>query len=83
MTIPEAVLAYRGGNILIVDDFVMSGDFLAGLRARLVDEGVAADRIRAASVAVTRVARKNHKSPEYYWWLADSDDFFFPWGRAR
>lgn len=83
VTIPMAVLRYRDGNILIVDDFVMSGDFLERLRERLVNEGVAADRVRAASVAVTRVALKNHKAPEYYWWLADSDDFFFPWGRAR
>ncbi|MET8364781.1 hypothetical protein ABZU53_14600 [Micromonospora sp. NPDC005194] len=49
----------------------------------IIAPGVAADRIRAASVAVTRVACRNHKSPEYYWWLANSDDFFFPWGKAR
>ena len=83
VTIPKAVLNYKDGNILIIDDFVMSGDFLAKLRERLIESGVPADRIRAASVAVTRVACKNHKAPEYYWWLADNDDFYFPWGRAK
>jgi hypoxanthine phosphoribosyltransferase len=83
VTIPTAVIGYKDENILIVDDFVMSGDFLDLLKARLIGNGVPADRIRAASVAVTKVALKNHKAPQYYWWIADDDDFFFPWGKAK
>ena len=74
---------YKDGSIFVIDDFVMSGDFLTTLRERLVDSGSAVERIRTASAAVTRVALRNHEAPEYYWWLADSDDFYFPWGRAK
>lgn len=83
VTIPKAVMEYKDGLILIVDDFAMSGDFLDTLRDLLATEGVPPDHIRSATIAVTRVAIRNHKSPDYYWWIADDDDFFFPWGKAR
>jgi hypoxanthine phosphoribosyltransferase len=69
--------------ILIVDDFVMSGDFLSALKRVLKDAGVSMERVRTASIATTKVAVRNHKGPDYYWWLADDDEFFFPWGKAR
>jgi hypoxanthine phosphoribosyltransferase len=83
VTIPRKVLLYQSGKILIVDDFVMSGDFLDLLKARMVEAGIDAARIVAASIVVTKVAIKNRKSPDYYWWVADDDDFFFPWGKAK
>jgi len=83
VTIPDGVLNHKDGTILIVDDFVMSGDFLDAFRDKLVSEGVDSSRIRAASLACTRVAIANHKGPDYYWWLADNDDFYFPWGKAK
>jgi hypoxanthine phosphoribosyltransferase len=83
VTIPSTVVSHSDGTILIVDDFVMSGDFLDSLRSRLESAGVDPQRIRAASIAATRVAIANHKAPEYYWWLADNDDFYFPWGKAQ
>jgi hypothetical protein len=61
----------------------MSGDFLEKLRTRLVEEGVDPARIKSASIAVTKVAIKNKKAPDYYWWEAADDDFYFPWGKAR
>jgi len=80
--VPNAPARYGEGDILIVDDFVMSGDFLEALKKQLVEAGVVASRIRSASIAVTRVAIRNHKAPDYYWWTADDDDFYFPWGKA-
>ena len=83
VTVPRAPLLYAGGTLLIVDAFVMSGDFLEKLRTRLVEEGVDPARIKSASIAVTKVAIKNKKAPDYYWWEAADDDFYFPWGKAR
>jgi len=83
VTIPEAIFEYCNGTILIVDDFVMSGDFLETLKDTLITSGFASDQIKSAAIAVTKVAIKNHKSADYYWWVADDDDFFFPWGKAR
>lgn len=83
VTIPRTPVRYKSGTILIVDDFVMSGDFMQLLKQTLVKAGVEVDRIRTVSIAATKVAVKNHKAPDYYWWLAENDDFFFPWGKAR
>ncbi|NAS24597.1 hypothetical protein GT755_23265 [Herbidospora sp. NEAU-GS84] len=83
VTIPKAVTRHENGVILIIDDFVMSGDFLDSLCSTLVQAGVPRERIRSAAITVTKVAIKNHKAPDYYWWIADNDEFFFPWGKAR
>jgi hypoxanthine phosphoribosyltransferase len=83
VTIPEAVFEYCNGTVLVVDDFVMSGDFLETLKRKLMTFGFRSDQIKSAAIAATKVAIKNHKSPDYYWWIADDDDFFFPWGKAR
>ena len=83
VSIPGAVKDITTGNILIVDDFVMSGDFLDSLIEALLRLDVKPDRIRSAAIAATKVAVKNHKAPAYYWWLAEDDDFYFPWGKAR
>jgi hypoxanthine phosphoribosyltransferase len=83
--IPASVSALieSQGDILIVDDFAMSGDFLEMLRTELVAAGFRKEQIHSCSLAVTKVAIKNHKAPDYYWWIADDDDFYFPWGKAR
>lgn len=83
--IPASVTALieSQGDILIVDDFAMSGDFLEMLRSEMVAAGFGPERIHSCSLAVTKVAIKNHKSPDYYWWIADDDEFYFPWGKAR
>ncbi|MFJ3422006.1 phosphoribosyltransferase family protein [Streptomyces sp. NPDC086082] len=83
VTIPNSISEIREGDLLIVDDFAMSGDFLELLRSKLEEAGIEKGRIHSCSLAVTKVAIKNHKSPDYYWWVADDDDFFFPWGKAR
>jgi hypoxanthine phosphoribosyltransferase len=83
VTIPSSVSALNEGDILIVDDFAMSGDFLELLRTKLVEAGIQQERIHSCSLAVTKVAIKNHKAPDYYWWIAEDDDFYFPWGKAR
>lgn len=83
VAIPKACTEYTEGTILYVDDFVMSGDFLEQFRERLGREGIAVDRIVSVSVAVTKVAIKNRKAPDFYWWVSDDDEFYFPWGKAR
>lgn len=83
VTIPEAIVKYSNGKLLIVDDFVMSGDFLETLKGKLIESGYSPEQLRSAAIAVTKVAIRNHKSADYYWWVADDDDFFFPWGKAR
>ncbi len=81
--IPEALFQSFKGPLLVVDDFALSGDFLDNLRAKLEEHGRKPEDIKSATIAVTNVAIKNHKAPDYFWWKADDDNFYFPWGRAR
>ncbi len=81
--VPEALLQGASEPVLIVDDFAMSGDFLEKLRAKLSEGGRDSAQVRSVTVAATNVAIRNHKAPDYYWWTADDDNFYFPWGRAR
>jgi len=81
--IPCAITRYTEGDILILDDFVMSGDFLERLRAALISAGIKEGNIHSVAIAATGVAIKSHKAPDYHWWTAESDDFYFPWGKAR
>jgi len=81
--IPEQLFAFSQKNILIVDDFAMSGDFLHNLSATLIARGFAKEHIRTMCVAVTKVAIKAHKAPDYYWFQAEEANFYFPWGKAK
>ena len=81
--IPEELLGYRSGKILIVDDFAMSGDFLENLKEYLLSEGFSAENVKSCTVAATKVAVHSGKGPDFFWKTADNDDFFFPWGKAQ
>jgi hypoxanthine phosphoribosyltransferase len=81
--VPRLAADYTDGEILILDDFVMSGDFLEKLRSSLVEAGVKSTKIRSAAIVATKVAINSHKAPDYYWWTAEDDNFYFPWGKAR
>ena len=83
VSIPRDVADFKNGTILFVDDFVMSGDFLEKLSEILFDAGVPESRFKSASIVVTKVAIKNHKAPDFYWWETEDDEFYFPWGKAR
>lgn len=70
-------------KLLIVDDFVMSGDFLGTLKELLLELGYLEKNICSCAVAVTTVAMDAHKGPTYYWKLASDKNFYFPWGKAK
>jgi hypoxanthine phosphoribosyltransferase len=69
--------------VLIVDDFVMSGDFLFKLREALIESGVEARAIHSASIVTTQIAQHAHKAPDFSWFISPDDNFYFPWGKAR
>lgn len=81
--IPNGVLEHKDKKLLIVDDFSMSGDFIDGLKERLIKKGFSEDNIKTLSMATTKVAISNHKAPDYYWIKTENDDFYFPWGKAK
>jgi hypoxanthine phosphoribosyltransferase len=80
--LPEAVQSLHDRKVLLVDDFVMSGDGLLRVQTQLLKYGFDADRIKSGAVVATRLAIANRKGPTFFAREARDYDFFFPWGRA-
>lgn len=70
-------------KILVVDDFVLSGDFNFKLIELLLSLGYKKDNIMVCCLAVTKVAISSNKAPDLYWKVVDDEDFYFPWGKAE
>lgn len=70
-------------KVLIVDDFVLSGDFNEELVDLLLGAGYQRENIIVCCVAVTTVAIQSEKAPKFYWKVVDNEDFYFPWGKAE
>lgn len=70
-------------KVLIVDDFVLSGDFNTLLIKTLVNNGYNTENIKVCCAAVTNVAIQSKKEPDVYWKVVNDDDFFLPWGKAE
>ncbi len=81
--IPKLLFTQKDKKMLIVDDFALTGDFLQILKKQLAERGFIKDRIRTATIATTTVAIISKNGPDYYWYTAHDDAFFFPWGRAK
>lgn len=70
-------------KVLIVDDFVLSGDFNKELVDLLLSAGYQRQNIIVCCVAVTAVAIQSEKAPKFYWKVVDNEEFYFPWGKAE
>ena len=81
--LPEKLAELSGHRLLLIDDFVMSGDGLARVRDTLLARGIDPQQIRSGSVVATKLAIANKKGPDYYAREARDFDFYFPWGRAE
>ena len=81
--LPNVISNYKDSKILIVDDFVMSGDFLFTTKNSLDNSGFEMHNIKCSSIVTTKVAISSNKSPDYFWKIVDSDDCYFPWGKAK
>jgi len=81
--LPEGLRDMGKSAVLLVDDFVMSGDGLARVRGQLLEYGFEPDCVRSGAVVATRLAIANKKGPDYYAREAKDFDFYFPWGRAK
>lgn len=77
-------MAYNTNNLLIVDDFAMSGEYLEKLKECLIHElGFQPSKIRTLCLATTQVAVNNNTAPNYSWRISDSAIVYLPWGRPQ
>ena len=81
--LPDGLKGLKGKRVLLVDDFVMSGDGLLRIKDQLLDYGFAKDSIKSGAVVATKVSVANKKGPDFFAREARDFDFFFPWGRAK
>jgi hypoxanthine phosphoribosyltransferase len=81
--LPDGLKGLKGKRVLLVDDFVMSGDGLLRVKDQLLDYGFAKDSIKSGAVVATKVSMANKKGPDFFAREARDFDFFFPWGRAK
>lgn len=82
-TAVESIKPKEKIKILIVDDFVLSGDFNKHMYESLITLGYNRTNIKDCCVAVTQVAISAKKEPKYYWKIVLDSDFDFPWGKAE
>lgn len=81
--LPERIDELGDRRLLLVDDFVMSGDGMATVVRTLTEAGYPAERIRTAAVVATRLSIVSRKGPDFRAREAHDFDFYFPWGRAQ
>ena len=81
--LPEGLRGLKEQKVLLLDDFVMSGDGLLRVKNQLLEYGFSAKCIRSGSVVATKLAIANNKGPDFFAREARDFDFFFPWGRAK
>lgn len=81
--LPLSIKKTINSKVLIVDDYVMSGDFLFKLKDKLIEFGYDGNRIRSCSIVTTNVAKLAKKAPNYYWKIVDAEECYFPWGKAK
>lgn len=81
--IPDSVFDFKEKNILIVDDFCLTGEFFLKLKRYLSDNGFHAERIRIFCSVITKVTKSAERAPDYYSLITDDDYFYFPWGKAN
>ncbi len=81
--IPIALFANNEKRVLILDDFVMSGDSLKSVVELLVSKGFNRNNLKTAAIISTRVAADAGKAPDYCWRTVADANFYFPWGKAN
>ena len=81
--IPRTLLDERkDANLLILDDFVETGDSLKATVDFLLKKGFQKDKVKTATIVCSKVALRGRKAPNFFS-LEMPSDFYFPWGKAR
>lgn len=81
--LPICIKSLNDKNVLIVQDWIMSGESLVQIKKALFNLEYKEQQIRYCTIAVTQVPLKRKHRPNYYYKLVDPDECYFPWGKAR
>ncbi len=79
--IQNFIKEYENNKVLIIDDYVASGNFLYAFTERLTKKLEFKDyNIRTICIAAST---KNKTLPNYYFTEVVAGDCYFPWGEAK
>jgi hypoxanthine phosphoribosyltransferase len=81
--LPEGLAALQHRRLLLLDDYVMSGDGLAAVKKALEAWGFDRERLRTGAVVATKLAIANREGPDFHARESRDLDFYFPWGKAE
>ena len=81
--VPKEISHHKDKKILIIDDFVLTGELGSKLKETLIGEGFKKDSIKFAGVIATESAIEGEKPPDYYWKRINHTVFYFPWGEGK
>ena len=81
--IPCCIFSMSGKKILILDDYVMTGDFLQNMIDSIVKSGINKQNIKSMALATTKTAIDSNKNPDFYWHITKDSKFLFPWGESK
>ncbi|GAA2637844.1 phosphoribosyltransferase family protein [Paractinoplanes durhamensis] len=81
--LPDGIAGFKGRRLLLLDDFVMTGDGLQSVIDALLRKGFERTEIRSGAVVATRISIVSKKGPDYFGRETTGFDFYFPWGRAE
>jgi hypoxanthine phosphoribosyltransferase len=81
--LPDGIGELKGRRLLLLDDFVMTGDGLNSVIGTLLGKGFDRKSIRSGAVVATRISIASKKGPDFIGRETEGFDFYFPWGRAE
>lgn len=79
--IPKSLLKYKNEKILILDNLVLTGDFLQKISSALIDNGIDKENIISACIATTEAAIEDNTAPAFYWRPLQFSNVYMPWGK--
>jgi hypoxanthine phosphoribosyltransferase len=84
--IPKALVNFMNNDakaeLLILDDYAMTGDSLRNIVDFLLKKGVEPEKIKTATLICTTASCEGKKMPDFYWLKTEYSEFYFPWGKA-
>jgi nucleoside phosphorylase/hypoxanthine phosphoribosyltransferase len=80
--IPKDILTYCNQNILIVDEYTLTGDSLFILKDFLINQGFTQEKVKTLSLITSAAAIISRKAPDFKAFIIDSAVFTMPWGSA-
>ena len=77
--VPKSLLKYKNEKILILDNLVLTGDFLKSITRVLKSNHI--ENVEVACIGTTKSAIEDNVAPQFYWKSLPEGDIYMPWGK--